>query len=498
MVAARPDPQAAVRVLTPEGDPIPGVEVLWTPSEGAGSATPSTTSDGDGVAVAEWTLGEQAGTQRISAGLANGAEVTIEATAAPGVVSVLEGPERVLVEVGMATPAPIRLLDAFGNEVPPSRATWSTASTDVASVDGAGVVSGVVVGLTELHVDVDGRRAVVPLEVRPIFRLTQIAAGLTHACGLADGGAAYCWGRSRDGALGNGSSEPVDGAVRVLSEVPFSSLSLGDAKSCAVAVSGRGYCWGWKGHSLLGDSVFAGDALVPEPIALDVPLRALEASLHHGQCAVTIEGDAYCWGHNDTGQIGQGFESSTVFTPRRLSVDGPVRGVALSPFHGCAVLESGSTWCWGSAGRLGANEDLGVTYPPIQVAGTQEFGGLVRGFDGTCGLTADSRAFCWGGGAWEGIEPRVDFPRIPTEVANFRFRRLASARNRMCGILLAGEAGCWDGASSEMAPFVVPGVTQFSMGWFLACALDSDGAPYCWGGDFPPTPTRVYARIPPE
>jgi alpha-tubulin suppressor-like RCC1 family protein len=47
--------------------------------------------------------------------------------------------------------------------------------------------------------------------VAVLLAVGALAAGSTHVCGLASGGAAYCWGDDRYGQLGDGRSG--DGVV---------------------------------------------------------------------------------------------------------------------------------------------------------------------------------------------------------------------------------------------------------------------------------------------
>jgi hypothetical protein len=78
----------AVTVTDPSGTPAGGVPVTWTVTSGGGSITPSSTTDGSGVATAVRTLGPEPGTAAAKAE-AGGASVTFTATALPGVGAVL-------------------------------------------------------------------------------------------------------------------------------------------------------------------------------------------------------------------------------------------------------------------------------------------------------------------------------------------------------------------------------------------------------------------------
>ena len=495
VVAEQPEVQPSVRVLTPDGVALPGVEVSWTPAGGDGSATEATITDASGAAVAEWVLGERAGTQRITARLQNGAHVTVEAVAHPGAVVEIVGPSTLMIGVGEQLPAPIHMADAFGNVVPRSRAIWSIESTLVASVDEDGLMSGIAPGSTVLGVDVDGLTEEFPVEVGQSLRLTQIAAGLSHACGLTEAGDAFCWGSNSNGELGAGDVESGNQAIRVDGPEPWRAISLGDRVSCAVSISERGYCWGRRSHSLLGDGVLSPDLNIPESISLDDPIRSLDAGPHHTQCAITTGDEAYCWGHNDFGQVGLGFESSRVLTPQLLPVDGAVRETALSAFHGCALMRSGSTWCWGGGEGLGREvEDPLMASAPAPVAGDREFATLARGIFSTCGVTATGPSFCWGRrGHMHVFAPGTGSLREPTAVGDLDLETLAVGDFHACATLVSGGATCWD-SDSLPGPSPLADAVRFAASWLFTCALDGKGTPYCWGDGYGPTPIRIFKR----
>ncbi len=496
VVAHPPDVQPSVRVLTPDGVALPEVEVSWTPGEGDGAAAETTITDAGGVAVAAWTLGERAGTQRITARLQNGTQVTVEADAEPAAVTGFFAPKLVMVGVGELLPAPILMADSFGNEVPMSRGTWFVASEEIADVDSDGAVSGVALGRTVLSVEVDGVTADFPLEVGQELVFAKIAVGLGHACGLTAEGSTYCWGDASLGQLGAGEVASDLSAVGVLSPEPFVALSLGDRSSCAVSISERGYCWG-QAHSLLGDGVGT-PWTTPQPIVLDVPIRSLDAGPHHTQCAITTEDDAYCWGHNDFGQVGQGVATGSITAPSPLTVDGPVHETALSFTHGCALLESGSTWCWGGEGNNEPGPDgTTLSRPPEPLSGDPGFAMLARGIFGTCGIAAGGLAFCWGRHPHMSAFGAESLLREPTAVGDLRFEELAVGEFHACGILVGGEGTCWGlPGLATPGPSPVDGVKQFAASLSFTCALDLEGAAYCWGSDYGTIPIRIYERNP--
>ena len=75
-----PDP-LVVRLVNEAGEGIPESTVRWVPRSGSGTTDPATgTTDSDGFATAEWTLGPAAGLQRVDAEAPGLGSVTFTAT----------------------------------------------------------------------------------------------------------------------------------------------------------------------------------------------------------------------------------------------------------------------------------------------------------------------------------------------------------------------------------------------------------------------------------
>src|SRR6266567_4696284 len=91
------------------------------------------------------------------------------------------------------------------------------------------------------------------------------------------------------------------------------TVAVGGDHTCATKTTATAYCWGSNKFGQLGtaqgDTVCGGkDArfaclLVPFPVETTVRFRSLSAGATH-TCGVTDTGEAYCWGANSEGQLG--------------------------------------------------------------------------------------------------------------------------------------------------------------------------------------------------
>lgn len=115
-------------------------------------------------------------------------------------------------------------------------------------------------------------------------------------------------------------------------------------------------------------------------------------------CARNEAGAVYCWGGNNSGQLGYGsYESSSV--PVRVSglEDGVTKLVA-GAFYTCGLLDSGAVQCWGShvPGFMG---DQAVEFAFSPVVPAELDGGVGRHCwrrpPYYCALMAAGEVMCW-------------------------------------------------------------------------------------------------------
>src|SRR4029077_13279013 len=113
----------SVLVTDTHGNPVSGVTVTWAVTKGTGSITPSSITDANGVATAQWTLGDTAEVQNVTAtsGSLAGSPVTFSATATHGnatTVAVNGGNgQSATVNTAVAIAPSAIVTDAHGNPV---------------------------------------------------------------------------------------------------------------------------------------------------------------------------------------------------------------------------------------------------------------------------------------------------------------------------------------------------------------------------------------------
>ena len=309
-------------------------------------------------------------------------------------------------------------------------------------------------------------------EVAPLPRFASVTAGGVHTCALSVDGEAYCWGPNNLGQLGTETDERCPMGEMDSDGIGTGAIVNAPCSTTPVAVSG--------GH------VFA---------------RLVSHNWY--TCGLTEAGEAFCWGQNHVGQLGDGTQEARS-SPRPVAGGDRFRTLSLAGGVTCGLTLSDELLCWGS----GPYPDWQSSVP-VPVAPEHRFRLLATSGGHTCGVTLDSTTLCWGWNSslqlgvdtvsttcisHDRVFPCTDVPQRVTD--EIPFTTLAVNVGYTCGLADGGRAYCWgsnrwgqlgDGTLEDRAqPLPVMGERAFSSittGRSFVCALDAEGATYCWGRD---------------
>ena len=163
------------------------------------------------------------------------------------------------------------------------------------------------------------------------------------------------------------SAEPASSPVASLPVAGFVQLSGGDSHTCGITSERRAFCWGF---GLLGDGQTYRLSATPVAVAGSLEFRQVSAGTDHF-CGITLDRRAYCWGGNSSGQIGDGTTEDR-WTPVAVAGGRQFQSVDAGFFHTCALTyPGGQAYCWGSnfRGKLGDGSILNRTTPAAVVGG---------------------------------------------------------------------------------------------------------------------------------
>jgi alpha-tubulin suppressor-like RCC1 family protein len=331
-----------------------------------------------------------------------------------------------------------------------------------------------------------------------------VDAGGEHTCALLDTGEARCWGRSEFGQLGNGTTTDRHAPVEASGlEGGAQALAAGRAHNCAISLMGALECWGDNEFGALGDGLTADRYRPAEVLGLGGGVARVAAGDFH-TCAALAAGGVKCWGSNLFGQLGDGTTTHRYAPVDVAGLSGKVNWLAAGEYHTCAVTAAGEAWCWGdnSHGQLGDGTTV-ERHTPVLVSGlggaAEAVAMVAAGRGYTCALTAGGRVLCWGLNLYGYLgDGTLTSRATPVEVLNLGsgVLSLAVGDHHACAVPAGGWVACWGQAySGELGHGVAwsathtpvgvmnlpSGVRAVTAGGFHSCALTTAGGVKCWG-----------------
>ena len=252
-------------------------------------------------------------------------------------------------------------------------------------------------------------------------------------------------------------------------------------------------------------------------------------------CILGGNGEVYCWGDNEHGQLGIGTLESLSRPGRKVrNLNGKAKAISVGDFHTCALLEpiplsprKFTVKCWGDnrEGQLGYGDllaEAGLSAPKedLDVPNLDGVFGIALGANHSCallGTTEGARVRCWGandkgqlglGGDGHSIRKQdrpaddVSLPVAPISqlVANGGHNCILSAEgdkltaycwgdNRGSGSTAfnGGQVGLGSNAASSVhtpgKPINLEDVRTLALGVQHSCALLFGGRVRCWGSN---------------
>ncbi len=451
----------------------------------------------------------------------------------PPVASVVIQPHADSLEIGESVRLSAQTFDARGDTLIGRAITWSSNDTTIITVNGAGLLTGRVVGSTTIIATSEGISgttssrvvvaAVASITISPaadtvaLNGVTQYTAIVRDARNVVLAGRLVAWSTSNSSrasvsttgvvtAIGPGSAtitatvEGRSGTALFTTLRSFASLHpAGYSHSCGLTVAGEAWCWGWNRFGSLGTGS-ATDSPFPVAVAGGHSFTQLTASSWEGHtCGLIAGGQAFCWGSARFGQLGDGTGGLSPGIDRFLPE--PVLGglsfttLAAGAGRTCGIATDGNSYCWGRTFDYVTNVYNNV---PTLVGGGVPLVSLVVGGGFACGLESGGAAYCWGTNWFGQLGVGDTLERVvPTAVlGGHTFTQLAAGDYHACGLTTAGSIFCWGyngtGAlgngkfapSVELAPVPLASTQTFTSvtaGALHSCGLTNTGQALCWG-----------------
>lgn len=513
------EPQA--EVLDEGGEVIDDAAVSWA------SADPAIIEISSGGLA----IGQELGETELIASVGDLEKAWPAEVVGSAVASVSVIPENTSIIVGQQLPYGVVLRDDGNNRIDDERPVdWSSSDTDVATIDGDGMVTGVSEGTAEITAVVEGVEDTAQLavedvdldflEISPamvgelvVGQAVELEATVYDVNGEPLEDALIDWSSSDDEvaevsegiveAVGSGdatitaSFEELEDSIDVeVVPVSIDDITAGGGFVCITAGQ-RAYCAGEGGKLGDGTAVSSESTAVEVAFDGDTDVEEISAGRDHA-CLLDTDGDVYCWGDNDAGQLGVS-AGDTEYSPVEADVDGAFRAISAGDAHTCGVTESDEVYCWGD----NTYRQLGSTNTdesgPIQVVGDVDFEAVTAGGRHTCAIGVDDSGYCWGDntrlqlGGGTGDDSSADPVLVD---GGYEFGSISAGGDHTCGTDPSGPPVCWgagergqlgyDGDDDRGVPVNIAldageSLLAVDAGDEHTCAITSEYQLRCWG-----------------
>ncbi|MBI0063098.1 InlB B-repeat-containing protein [Bifidobacterium sp. M0109] len=395
------------------------------------------------------------------------------------------------------------------------------------------------------------------------IRFSQVSGGKAYgydfSLAVGSDGNAYAWGDNYYGQLGNGTRDDKHAPVMVRTpdrntypdlpkDFTYLQVSAGGDHSLAVGSDGNAYAWGDNSKGQLGDGTSTSYRTTPVRVKTpdrntypDLPKDFTYLQVSAGQyhsLALGSDGNAYAWGYNCFGQLGNNTSGNGVYSSVPVRVRDPANPtdtskglqavqVSAGGWHSLAVGSNGYAYAWGSNnwGRLGNNTTRDSSVPvlvrdpanPTDTSKGLQATQVSGGIDLSLAVGSNGYAYTWGSNSAGGlgnnttrdssVPVRVRNPANPTDTSKgLQATQVSGGAAHSLAVGSDGYAYAWgfndsgqlgNNSSGRYASSTVPvrvrdpasptdtgkglQTTQVSGGYYFSLALGSDGNAWAWG-----------------
>jgi alpha-tubulin suppressor-like RCC1 family protein len=300
-----------------------------------------------------------------------------------------------------------------------------------------------------------------------------MASGDAHTCVVTRTAFVLCWGDNAAGQLGvgvAGDSVAQSSISPVVGLTDVTSIAVGSAHSCAVrAPSGSVWCWGDNRLRQLGGALSGPQtsrAIAAQVITIPAVQQLVSGSNH--ACILSQQGDVWCWGDNQYGQVARAVIPLGSAPARVEGLPSDVVALRSGTDHVCALTQQGTLWCWGRNHVQQIDDSTDdVILNPRQIYENRRVTQLGLARDTTCIMFESQQLECRAVSA----QPSV---------AMVDSRLVSASLGQQCLVSPEFTSTCWDAVTPPQSQDVT-GVAFTTSGADFQCVLLRAGLVQCRG-----------------
>jgi alpha-tubulin suppressor-like RCC1 family protein len=243
-------------------------------------------------------------------------------------------------------------------------------------------------------------------QVAALSGIAHIASGDSHNLALKNDGTVWSWGWNGYGQLGDGSQTDHATPAQVPDLGNVVAIAAGWYQSLALKSDGTVWGWGNNDSGQLGETTQTqcSTGLGGSPACNTLPAQiaglnnaiALATGQNHS-LALKNDGTVWAWGDGNSGQLGNGGNTSSA-TPAQVPGLSGITAIAAAYEYSLALKSDGTVWAWGNnySGQLGDGTSNTTRFTPLQVLGLSDAIAIAAGDVAAYALKSDGTVWAWG------------------------------------------------------------------------------------------------------
>jgi len=247
----------------------------------------------------------------------------------------------------------------------------------------------------------------------------QVSVGYSHSVVIKNDGTLWSWGKNNHGQLGNfGIFDQKELTQEYTDSSQWKMVSAG--KEYTIALKNDNTMWGW-GNNEFGQIGYKEEKESRKPVQEDTHAndwKTISAGANHS-VAIKQDGTLWSWGNNNSGELGDGTNISSVTPTQEFSKDTNWIAVSAGYNHTIALKNDGTIWSWGNNfyGELGLGNHNNTNIP-TQIGDDTLWKTISSGKEFTLATKLDGTMWAWGYNAYKqlGLGEDAQDTNVPTEV----------------------------------------------------------------------------------
>ena len=281
----------------------------------------------------------------------------------------------------------------------------------------------------------------------------------------------------------------IDNRAGVDSAVKIKSFYSNGKTSVAISEEGDLYCWGYNEYGQVGNKTID-NQLTPVKVLENVKEFSMSKRVGYTFGAITSNGDLYCWGYNKYGQVGDGTTTNQL-TPVKVLEN--VKDFSISSnYTSGAITANGDLYCWGNNeyGQVGnGTTDRGYKQlTPVKIL--ENVKDFSVGYT-TAALTINGDLYCWGDNESGQVGNETSYRVQTSPVKILENIKEFSLNGTTTALTLDGDLYCWGYNSNgevgngtrdnQKTPIKILENVKKCLMTDTASAITTNGELYCWG-----------------